>query len=181
QQYGANVYYNQERNKIVAIPTKNLFVWMIQNVGKVQVIGTDWQYRFSQFWDNWSVSTSVNYTFQAVTDITNRNATTFGNQIAYFPKHIGNLDVSTTWKNLGLSVNFFAVGKRYALNENIVSNEVNGYFTADAQLSYKFKLKDNSAFTLRFMGKNLGNLTYAYVKYYVMPRANFLMVLNYNF
>jgi|GEM_PF-3473851 len=180
-QYGANAYYNQERNKIVAIPTKNLFVWMIQNVDKVQVLGTDLQYRYLHFWKNWNLSAAVNYTFQSVTNRTDKSTSYYGDQIAYFPEHIGNADIAVNWKNAGLSVNMFAVGKRYALNENILSNEVEGYFTADVQASYKFQFKDTHSLTVRAMCKNIGNLTYAYVKYYVMPGANYLIVLNYEF
>lgn len=179
--YGANVYYNQERNKIVAIPTKNLFVWMIQNVGKAQVLGADLSYRYIQYWNNWNTSVSVNYTYQSVTDRTYKQTTIYGNQLAYFPEHIGNFDVAVNWKNAGMAVNVFAVSKRYALNENIPTNEVSGYVTADVQLSYKFTIKDQHQLTVRAMCKNIGNLTYAYVKYYVMPGTNYLLVLNYEF
>lgn len=178
--YGGNGYFNQERNKIVAIPTKNLFVWMIQNVGTVQIAGTDVYYRWSHFLKNWKLSTTLNYTFQSVTDRTNRSSNTFGDQLAYFPKHIGNVDFHLSWKKSGLAVNTYFVGKRFALNENIESNLVGGYVTVDVQIYKHFKIKEHQL-TLRLMGKNLGNLTYAYVKYYVMPKAHFLISLNYEF
>lgn len=179
--YGANFYYNQEYNKIVAIPTKNLFVWMIQNVDKVQVIGTDAQFSWMHYWDNWNLSTTVNYTFQSVTNRTDKTNAVYGNQIAYFPKHIGNVDISTSWKDLNWSVSVFAISKRYALNENIPTNEVGGYVTADLQVSYRLKIKDTHQLTLRAICKNIGNTSYAYVKYYVMPGINYLITLNYEF
>jgi outer membrane cobalamin receptor len=180
-QYGINSYYNQEQNKIVAIPTKNLFVWMIQNVDKVQVLGVDAQIMWTKYWKNWNLSASLNYTFQSVTNRTDKTTTIYGNQIAYFPKNLGNFDISTNWKNLGFGVNLFAVSKRYALNENNKANEVNGYLTADAQISYKLKIKEAHQLTLRVMCKNIGNLNYAYIKYYVMPGINYLIALNYEF
>ncbi len=181
QLYGANIYYNQERNKIVAIPTKNLFVWMIQNVGKAEVMGIDLSYRYVQFWNNWNTTISVNYTYQSVVDKTDKNSPVYRNQLAYFPKHVGNFDVAVNWKNAGMAVNVFAISKRYSLNQNISANEVDGYVTADIQLSYKFVVKDKHHLTVRAMCKNIGNLTYAYVKYYVMPGTNYLLVLNYEF
>lgn len=179
--YGVNFYFNQEEDKIVAIPTKNLFVWMIQNVGKVNVLGSDIQFRYLKFWEQWNLSLTANYTFQSVTDRTDKNGSTFKNQIAYYPEHIGNLDIATTWKGIGFSVSTFAVSKRYALNENIPPNEINGYLTADAQISYQYKIKQQHQLTFRFTCKNIGNLSYAYVKYYVMPGINYLISLEYEF
>lgn len=179
--YGANFYFNQEEDKIVAIPTKNLFVWMIQNVGKVNVLGSDIQIRYLLFWKNWNFSINTNYTFQSVTDRTDRNSIVYGNQIAYYPQHIGNLDLAFGWKDLNFSISTFAVSKRYALNENIATNEVDGYVTADAQLSYLLKVKDTHQLTFRATCKNIANLTYAYVKYYVMPGVNYLFSIEYEF
>lgn len=180
-EYGGNVYFNQENDKIVAIPTKNLFVWMIQNVGKVEVWGTDMQYRWMKYWNDWNLAIDVNYTFQSVKDKTDPNSATFQNQIAYYPEHVGNLIVYGNWKKLGFSVATFAVSKRYALNENISSNEVKGYFTTDLQMSYQFNLQKTGYLTVRATCKNIANLQYAYVKYYVMPGINYLISIEYEF
>lgn len=183
-QYGANVYYNQEQNKIVAIPTKNLFVWMIQNVDKVAVAGMDMQFYYIQYLGekkDWNLSVNANYTFQSVTNRTDKTSQIYGNQLAYFPKHIANLDVVANWKGVAFGVNTYFVGKRYALNENNKANEVNKYMTIDVYASYKWHVKETHALTFRAMCKNIGNVSYAYVKYYVLPGINYLMSINYEF
>lgn len=98
-----NFYFNQINNKIVAIPTKNLFVWSMQNVGKVNILGAESTFELSyKFTDKWNINSLFNYTLQLATDITDRNNPTFGHQIAYLPKHTFNADISLKRKILVL-------------------------------------------------------------------------------
>ena len=175
----ANVYYNQVRDKIVAIPTKNLFVWSMQNVGKVGIIGfeesAEWCYTLSQ---NWSTCVVLNYTFQQVSDITDRESPTFKHQIAYIPKHSGNVDLTIKRKNTGLRISNFASSLRYSLNENIPANQVDRFWVTDAAVFTKLPIR-NHDIRLQFTLKNTFNSSYAIVRYYVMPGRSFLISLNY--
>ena len=175
----ASVYYNQVRDKIVAIPTKNLFVWSMQNVGKVAIIGfeesAEWCYTVSQ---NWSTCLVLNYTFQQVSDITDRHAPTFQHQIAYIPKHSGNADLTVKRKNTGLRISNFASSLRYSLNENISANQVDAYWLTDAAVFTKLPIRNHDV-RLQFTVKNCFNTSYAIVRYYVMPGRSFLISLNY--
>lgn len=40
-EFSADGFYNLIEDKIIAIPTKDLFNWSMQNIGKVNVIGYD--------------------------------------------------------------------------------------------------------------------------------------------
>ena len=175
----ANVYYNQVRDKIVAIPTKNLFVWSMQNVGKVAILGfeesAEWCYTLSQ---NWSTCVVLNYTFQQVSDITERDSPTYQHQIAYVPKHSGNVDLTVKRKNTGLRISNFASSLRYSLNENIPANQVDGYWLTDVAVFTKLPIR-NHDIRLQFTLKNTFNSSYAIVRYYVMPGRSFLISLNY--
>jgi outer membrane cobalamin receptor len=175
----ANVYYNQVRDKIVAIPTKNLFVWSMQNVGKVAILGfeesAEWCYTLSQ---NWSTCVVLNYTFQHVSDITERDSPTYQHQIAYVPKHSGNVDLTVKRKNTGLRISNFASSLRYSLNENIPANQVDGYWLTDVAVFTKLPIR-NHDIRLQFTLKNTFNSSYAIVRYYVMPGRSFLISLNY--
>lgn len=174
-----NVYYNQVRDKIVAIPTKNLFVWSMQNVGKVAILGfeesAEWCYSFSKKWSSCLV---LNYTFQHVSDITDRHSPTYQHQIAYIPKHTGNIDLSVKRKNTGLRISNFASSLRYSLNENISANRVDAYWLTDIAVFTKLPVR-NHDIRLQFTVKNCLNTSYAIVRYYVMPGRSFLISLNY--
>ena len=37
----ADTYYNEVKDKIIAVPNQNLFVWTMLNLGKVSVKGVD--------------------------------------------------------------------------------------------------------------------------------------------
>ena len=177
----SNIYFNQVRDKIVAIPTKNLFIWSMQNVGKVNIFGietsVDAQYSINS---KWIISAALNYTFQSARDITDRDSPTFGNQIAYIPKHVVNADITLKWKQSGLRISNFSNSLRYSLNENIPSNQVNGFLITDLAIFTRLPIK-NHDFRLQFSCKNCFNSSYAIIRYYVMPGRNYLISLNYAF
>lgn len=174
-----STYFNQVNNKIVAVPTKNLFIWSMQNVGKVNIFGLestfDFQYKFN---DSWSLNSNINYTLQLATDITDSESPTFGHQIAYIPKHTFNCDLSVKRKNLGIRWSTFGNSIRYSLNENIPANEVDAFVLADLAVFGTYRIKHHN-FRLQFSCKNIFNSSYAIVRYYVMPGRNYLISLNY--
>ena len=176
-----NVYYNQVQDKIVAIPTKNLFVWSMQNVGIVRIIGieesAEWCYTFSP---KWSTCLVLNYTFQQASDFTSSNSPTFKHQIAYVPKHSGNFDLTIKRKNTGLRISNFASSLRYSLNENIPANVVDAYWLLDGAVFSKLPIRQHDV-RLQFTVKNCLNSSYAVVRSYVMPGRSFLISLNYAF
>lgn len=179
--FRSNAYFNQIRDKIVAVPTKNLFIWSMQNVGKVNIIGLeatlDLNYTVSKFW---SIGSLLNFTFQSAKDITDRQAPTFGHQIAYIPKHAGNVDLTVKRKQTGIRISNYANSIRYSLNENIPSNQIDGFWITDLSIFTKISIQKHD-FRLQVSCKNLFNSSYALVRYYVMPGRNYLISLNYAF
>ncbi len=174
-------YYNLVENKIVAIPTKNLFVWSMQNVGRAQILGSDIQFVYSYNLNNWKMSLNANYSFQKVQDLTDSNSPTYGHQLPYLPQHTGNLSAVIQYKKVGLSYSTLLTSERYALNENIASNQIDGFMVHDASAFYHFSLKEKQKLRVSFTVKNFTNQSYAFVRYYVMPGTNFLISLNYEF
>jgi len=175
----SNFYFNQVNNKIVAVPTKNLFIWSMQNIGKVNILGAETTFDlFYKLNDKWNLASNLNYTFQQTIDITDKNSPTYGHQIAYIPKHTFNADLSLKYKKIGIRWSTFGNSLRYALNENIPSNEIDGFVLSDLSIFgvYAFKKQD---FRLQFTCKNIFNSSYSIVRYYVMPGRNFLISLNY--
>lgn len=177
-----NLYYNLITDKIVAIPTKNLFIWSIQNIGEVHASGLDFVQVF-HFKPNkiWKLNVLANYSFQRSIDRSTVNSPTYGNQISYVPMHTCNFDLSIYRKNTGLSVTSVFVGERYALNQNIQSNLLPNFITFDLSVFQSFKFKKEHKLTIQFQLKNCTNESYAYIRSFVMPGRNYLVSLNYEF
>ena len=176
-------YYNKVDNKILAIPTKNLFVWTILNVGRVQILGLDVMLR-----KNWNLSNklemdaSFNYAFQKVQDISDEHSTTFKNQLAYFPIHTLQSEISLMWnKKTGIFLSNSSISNRYVLNENSESNKLLGFSTFDLTCYYKMDSYKKNKLKLSLTLKNFTNTAYQYISYFVMPGRNYLMTLSYAF
>lgn len=178
-----DAYFNKVDNKILAIPTKNLFVWSILNVGKVQILGLDLMLR-----KNWKLTNkleldaSTNYAFQKVQDISDEKAISYKNQLAYFPVHTLQSEISLLWNNkTGVFISNSTISKRFVLNENTSSNELQGFSTFDITYYYKMNSYKKNKLKVSMTLKNVANTPYQYVSYFVMPGRNYLMTLSYAF
>lgn len=173
-----NAYLNLIENKIVAIPTKNLFVWSMQNVGVARAIGGDVQFSLLRSWEKHKVSFLTNYSFQSVRDWSNSESNTFKHQLPYLPLHTANFDVKYSYLNSTISLNQFFSSSVFVLNENIESNRLAGFYTMDLVFNQSFKFK-KYRFDLSFAVKNSLNASYSFVRYYVMPGRNYLISLSF--
>ncbi|MFK7784417.1 MAG: TonB-dependent receptor plug domain-containing protein [Crocinitomicaceae bacterium] len=177
-------YFNRITDKIVAIPTQNLFIWSIQNVGIVHAYGAEMGANL-----NWSLgkekklvlSTLVNYSFQRSIDMTDENDATYRHQIAYIPMHTGNVDVSLKGKRIGAKVTNYLISKRYSLNQNIVANEIDGFAITDFSLFYTLKVNKKQTIRIQCQVKNAFNRSYSYIRSFIMPGRNYLISINYAF
>ena len=113
--------------------------------------------------------------------MTDRNSPTFGDQIAYIPLHTANLDVAIYFKKTGLRISSNFVSQRYALNENVDANKIDGFVTADVSVFHQFRIKDIHSLQLQVNVKNVFNNSYAYIRSYAMPGINYLISLSYAF
>lgn len=177
-----NAFYNRISNKIVAIPTQNLFVWSIQNLGEVEALGGEFvstfRYRLNE---QLKLTVDANYTLQRTLDITTKEGATYRHQVAYIPVHTANADVSLNYRMAGLRISNYFVSKRYSLNQNIEANEVQGFIISDISTYYAFTLKSKQKIQAQLSVKNVFNSSYAYVRSYIMPGRNFVISLSYAF
>jgi outer membrane cobalamin receptor len=89
-----NIFLNRVSNKIVALPTQNLFVWSIQNVGKVLSYGKDIALALTiKFSDNCDLDISSTTTYQSVTDRSSTESPSYGHQIANTPQWTNTSDI----------------------------------------------------------------------------------------
>ena len=84
--FTADAYYNKVTDKIIAVPTKNLFVWSIVNLGKVDIKGVDLSATIStQTLQSFGLHLTAKYTYQRSLDVTDKASKTYKHQIAYTP------------------------------------------------------------------------------------------------
>ena len=171
-------YFNQVKNKIVAVPKGNSqYRWMMMNLGYVEIWGTeaalDLGFVFPQ---DVRLNLHASYTFQRALDKTDPtdNAPyggTYNGQIAYIPVHSGSATADLTWKGLAVSYSFVYVGERYTSSANIPANYVQPWYTHDMAASYKWQFK-GWALQAGIEVNNLLNQQYEVVPNYPMPGIN---------
>ncbi|MGM9810875.1 MAG: TonB-dependent receptor [Paludibacteraceae bacterium] len=134
----ADAYFNQIRNKIVAVPKGNSqYRWMMMNIGYVEIVGTDVNAGLTMLLPHeveWGINLS--YTYQQARDLTDPTDTLcYGGQISYIPWHSGSVIGHLAWKGWGLNYSFIYVGERYHNSANIPANYEQPWYTHDLALS----------------------------------------------
>ncbi|MFM2039779.1 MAG: hypothetical protein RLZZ493_368 [Bacteroidota bacterium] len=171
-------FFAHVTNKINAIPSKNLFIWSIQNIGKTRAFGTEFSEQMNSRLGKGIIGMTVNYTFQYCVDITDPASPTYNNLISYSPLHSGGIELNYNWNSWRVFSQFNYQGKRYALNESIPANELAAFNTIDIGGSYRFE-KNNRSFNVRMTINNLTNKPNSYINFFVLPGINFNMKISY--
>lgn len=163
-----DAYYNKVEDKIVAFPS--VYVWRMANYGEVEIHGVDVTLGASLplVW-GCEVDVTGAYTFQQALDLTNPSAKNYKDQLPYTPRHSGNASavLKTPWLHVGY--NLMAVGKRYFMDQNIPSNEIEGYVEHGLTASRNFQLGKSATLRLQADVVNLTDRQYEVIKYYPMP------------
>ncbi|HEY8896318.1 MAG TPA: TonB-dependent receptor plug domain-containing protein [Niastella sp.] len=173
-------YYNLVDDKIIAVPTKNLFSWTMLNKDKVDIKGVDVTAELNgQLTSAISWFTRIAYTYQRAIDISDPKASDYKNTLPYTPDHSGSGLFSLqygAWSG-GYSVLFSST--RYVLGENNPYNQLDGWGTQDAFLSWAKNIK---AFRMqiRASADNLLNKQYDVVRNFPMPGRSFKISLQLN-
>nr|MBQ5604680.1 TonB-dependent receptor [Bacteroidales bacterium] len=168
----ADAYYNRIEDKIVALPTKNLFVWSMTNLGRVDIKGIDVNLHGSlRPVKDYQIDFSGSYSFQQALDHTSQEGASgkvYGHQIAYTPRHSGSGQISLDTPFGQFSYNLTVCGERYILGQNIEENRLDGY--SDHSLAYlkDFQWKHYQS-RFKFEILNLLDENYAVIKYFPMP------------
>ena len=135
-------YFNQIKNKIVAIPKGNgQYRWQMMNLGYVEILGVDANLSTTLcFAEQVFLTLNAAYTYQKAQDLTSPGEITYGGQIAYIPWHSGSATANVQWKGLGINYAFVYVGERYHNSANIPANHEQPWYTHDMTLSYDWDL-----------------------------------------
>jgi len=175
--FKADAFYNQVKDKIIAVPTKNLFVWSMRNIGKVECKGIELQSTLQTCpIAKVRYSLTSNYTYQDATDVTTPGSTTFKQQIPYIPFETFSTMSSISYKDFSFSYNVLFNGFRYVLGENIYANMIPSWWTNDISALYDLKTKKC---TLKIKGEisNLLNKQYEVIRSFPMPGRTYSISL----
>jgi len=173
----ADFFYNHVKDKIVAVPTKNLFVWSMRNIGLVDIKGMELQAQLqTKPILGLRYSITCNYTYQEATDVTDKNSATYNQQIPYIPFETFTAMGTVAYKSLSLSYNTLFNGYRYVLGENIYENMIPSWWTSDISALYNLKIKDS---TVKMKGEvnNVFDKQYEVIRSFPMPGRSYTVAL----
>lgn len=173
-------FYNDIKDKIVAIPTKDIFNWSMQNIGRSRSLGVDLAISYSEIRNDWTWALSSNHNFNRSTDITNPSIPSFGHQLPYTPTYTNSSLVSVGWKGYTLTSNLLYNGVRYALNENIPVNRLDPFFDWNLGIEKEFEMGP-SVIWASVKAMNLLNTNYEVVRSFPMPGRYYQFTLKFNY
>ncbi|MCQ2375909.1 MAG: TonB-dependent receptor [Salinivirgaceae bacterium] len=168
-------YYNLVSNKIVAMPTGNVFQWAMMNVGKTDIKAVDFSANLA--WlpsSDLSIKIGGSYTYQLCVDVTSKKSATYNHQIAYMPRKQVSALVGVDYRSFMLTYAINYQGVRYCMNQNIATNRIEPY--SDQTITFGVKQKK---MTVMAEVQNVANVNYEIVKNYPMPGRAFYVKLKY--
>lgn len=170
-----DIFHNAVKDKILAIPTQNLFVWSMRNIGKVDIRGMELQIQGQYFPGNdVSAGFFANYTLQRAIDITRDDASWYRHQIPYIPRESFSGGMDFEYDNFSLGFNSLFNGHRYVLAENIYQNMLPSWWHHDVIAGYQFDA-GKTVFQVRFEVNNLLNRQYEVIRSFPMPGRGYFM------
>lgn len=176
---GIDLYHNKVKDKIVAVPRNNLFIWSMVNYGQVIVNGLELKlnYNHERFInkENMKINLNLIYNYQQAID-SDKNSNTYLHQIQYTPRHSGNAIATISLRDYSLAYTLSAVGKRYTMNENTERNSLAPYCEHSLSLSKTFK-----HWEIKISCNNLTNAQYEIIKSYPMCGRNYNLSIKYKF
>ncbi|TCD01638.1 TonB-dependent receptor [Pedobacter psychroterrae] len=176
-----DAYYNEVRDKIVAVPGNNSQRWSVENIGEVEIKGIDVNIQ-----TNWKVqpldfNVGINYTWQQALDVTPLSINPdYGRQIPYTPEHSGSVLFAASLKKLSLNYSFIYTGARYNQKANIPVNYIQPWYTHDLALNYLTKVA-KSKVRVGAEINNLLNQYYDVIANFPMPGRSFRFTLIYSY
>jgi vitamin B12 transporter len=178
--FSVDGYYNNIKDKIVAVPSQNLFIWTMKNIGKVRITGIDFNGQVNgKFSPDIKWSTRIAYTWQQAIDVTNPSSSVYKDQIPYTPGQSGSGMIAVYYKIWSAGYSILFSGERYALGENDPTNQLTGWNQQDAFASVQVPL-NHFITTLKGEVNNIFNQQYDVIHYYPMPGRSYKLSITIN-
>ena len=174
----ADAYFNQVKDKILAVPRQDLFQWSMLNIGKSEATGIDiaCSATFNPI-QKLQLNVHSTYSYQRSLDITNPNEALYKTQLPYTPEHSGTAGISALYHHWSLHYNIVSSGYRYRAGEQLAANLVQGWATHDISIATDIVSSSKFGYKAIFEINNLLNTQYEIIKYYPMQRLNYRISL----
>jgi vitamin B12 transporter len=177
-EYTIDAFRNEITNKIIAIPTKDLFNWSMQNIGTALVYGLDLGLIWSIKLKSIDCQLNVNQSFNRSLDRTDPNSDNYNQQLPYTPFYSATYGLMMTYKKLSFSSNVLYSGYRFSLNENNYANLLPAYTDLSVGVSRVLKWK-NQEILLDVKAMNIFNKNYEVIRSFPMPGRYYQLRLKY--
>jgi len=179
--FSADAYRNTIKNKIVAVPVKNMFEWSMVNYGKVRIDGIDLSLEsIFKLPHEMSLSAGGTFSYQQALNMTQPNSSTYKNQIPYTPRLSGAAHATVEMPWFTLSYTLLWSGIRYALAENIPQNRLPAYTDHSFSLSKVINAKRHT-WHVSVEALNVGDKNYEIVRNFPMPGRSYRGTLSIDF
>ncbi|MHC1776499.1 MAG: TonB-dependent receptor plug domain-containing protein [Lentimicrobium sp.] len=179
--FQTDVFLNRVKDKIVAVPSQNLFVWSMRNLGNVEIRGIEIQAGIlTGLSATTELSANLNYTHQQALDITAQGSSTYGHQIPYVPFQTLSGLFTLNGKHLAIGYSLLYSSHRYLLGENIAANLLPSYWLHDLSVSWQQPLK-SVTWKVKAEVVNLFNAQYEVIKGFPMNGRGFFITLSINY
>ena len=176
----ADAYYNQVKDKIVAVPGENIATWMMMNLGEVDIKGVELNMATSAKAGKISLNATGAYTYQQALDVSSTSDFNYRHQIPYTPEHSGSFILSAARKNITLNYSYIYTGERYSQKANIPDNYMEPWYTHDISASGSFK-KKRIVYKATAEVNNLFNQYRDVVLNFPMPGRSYRFTLSMNY
>jgi hypothetical protein len=174
--YGIDAFAGHVKDKIIAIPTQNLFVWSVRNVQTVRTYGFDAVFNLSyNLSDASKIKTVLKSSLNVAHDMSDANSATFRQQIPYTPYWLHSAELTYKLKGFSITYQYSFNDFRFVLGENIAANVLDEFHLHDIRVNYESKIKNESKHGYRVHAKcnNLLNTQYQVMRGFPMPGVNF--------
>ncbi|RRN76794.1 TonB-dependent receptor [Pseudoxanthomonas sp. SGD-10] len=177
--FSGDIYNNDVKDKIVAIPTVTLFRWTMVNLDRVNIKGFELHAQSLWQFGNFTSKLKANYTYEKALDMT-KTGYTYKHQVPYIPVHSGSVTYAADYRNWGANYSFIYTGERYSQKANIPVNYVPAWYTHDFALHKRIHLP-KWQYKVSIEVNNFLNHYYDVVLNYPMPGRNYRISLSANF
>ena len=143
------------------------------NLGLAKIKGLEFTAKSTLVYREWTLLSSLEYTYQDAKDYTDPGSVTYKNELPYIPRHSGSLILSLLKGNFGMNYSFIYDGQRYSERFNSLVSYVPAWYTHDLAFNYHWSLSDRFKASVLLSLDNVLNQHYDVIENYPMPGRNF--------
>ena len=161
------------------MPSQNLFIWTMENVGKVQIRGIDLNAQANgKFSPDLKWSVRLAYTWQKAIDVTDPTSAEYKNEIPYTPENSGSVLATLYYKTWSCRLQYPLFPESdIRLEKTIPPICLPGWITQDLFISCKVPFHD-FGMTIKGEVNNIFNEHYDVIHYYPMPGRSYQLSHN---